>query len=150
MDTDHKVYIPAHQRRVGYVPQASWLFPLKSVRQNLEFGRPTTTTLSTQEVIEALGIADLLDRRPRMLSGGERQRVALGRAVLSEPELLVCDEPFSAVDPERRRHLVDMLGQWRARLGIPLLFASHQAEDVETLADECASLLAGKLAAGTG
>lgn len=134
-----------HQRRVGYVPQQSWLLPLKTVRQNLVFGRPPQPSLELEEVVDALGIEALLDRRPARLSGGERQRVALGRAVLSEPSVLLCDEPFSALDRARRDALLSTLEHWRARMNIPLVLVTHQREEVRAMADHVVVLAGGRI-----
>lgn len=149
-DSDTGVDVPPERRRVGYVPQDSLLFPLSTVRENLGFARPAAPALSLAEVAEALAIDDLLDRRPMFLSGGERQRVALGRAVLSEPAALLCDEPFSALDRARRDALVDTLEGWRARLGIPLVFVTHQRDEVEALADHVAVVHGGRVVAQGG
>jgi len=147
LDTDARQNIEPQRRKIGYVPQQSWLFPLLTVRQNLCFGRPASPRLELEEVAEALGVSALLDRRPRLLSGGERQRVALGRAILSEPSALLCDEPFSALDLRRRDALLERVEQWRERLDIPLILVTHQAEEVDAMADDVAVIRDGKVAA---
>ena len=100
-----------------------------------------------QRVAEVLEIDHLLERAPRTLSGGERQRVALGRAALSEPRLLLCDEPFASLDEARRRRLVPILGRIRELLGIPLVLISHNPREVEALAEEVLLLAEGALRA---
>ena len=142
---DHaaRVCIPPRARRVGYVPQDALLFPLHTVQQNLEFGRTTHSQLQVQDVAAALEIDHLLTRRPRLLSGGERQRVALGRAILANPRLLACDEPFSALDAPRRNRLIDVVVQWCEHLAIPAVFVSHDVNEVRALADSVAILDAG-------
>jgi molybdate transport system ATP-binding protein len=145
LDTAADVDLPRRHRRVGYVPQEALLFPLLSVRANLEFGRPAEPSFTVDEVAEALEIPHLLSRRPRMLSGGERQRVALGRAILAEPAILLCDEPLSALDDARRLRLLEVLVTWRARLGIPLVLVSHHRSEV-AVADTVAVFEAGHVA----
>ncbi len=141
-------FVPPRRRNVGLVVQDGLLFPLLSVRQNLMFGAPTEgAKLTLDRVAELLEIQHLLDRRPRNLSGGERQRVALGRAVLSEPSLLLCDEPFSALDAARRRRLVPILGRLSEELNLPMVLVSHSASEVLALAGEVAVLEDGKLKA---
>ncbi|MEM6995220.1 MAG: ATP-binding cassette domain-containing protein [Myxococcota bacterium] len=145
LDTKRGIDIPPRDRRVGYVPQDSLLFPLRSVRENLVFGQPSDTAPAApvEALAEALEIEHLLGRRPRMLSGGERQRVALGRAMLSAPALLACDEPFSALDSPRRDRLVRVLLDWRERQGVPLVLVSHQLDEVRAVAEAVAVLDAG-------
>ncbi|MBL4684969.1 MAG: ATP-binding cassette domain-containing protein [Nannocystaceae bacterium] len=147
LDTQQGIALAPRDRHVGYVPQQSWLFPLKSVRQNLAFGRPRNAKLTVDEVAVALGVEHLLDRRSRMLSGGERQRVALGRAILSEPSLLACDEPFSALDHGRRDALMRAVAEWQTELNTPLLLVSHQLDEVSTLTTDVAWLESGRVTA---
>ncbi|MHC5020153.1 MAG: molybdenum ABC transporter ATP-binding protein [Planctomycetota bacterium] len=147
-DREAGVFLPPRRRHIGLVVQDGLLFPLLSVRQNLMFGAPAENAkLSLERVSELLEIQHLLDRRPRNLSGGERQRVALGRAVLSEPSLLLCDEPFSALDTARRRRLVPILGRLSEELNLPMVLVSHSASEVLALAGEVIVLEEGSLRA---
>lgn len=144
-DTERGLTLAPRARRVGLVPQAAWLFPLLTVRQNLEFGRPSQAQLDVDEVAAALEVDPLLDRRPRMLSGGERQRVALGRALLSEPDVLACDEPLSALDAARRQRLLGALREIRETLDVPMLFVSHDHAEVSEIADSVVRLDGGRV-----
>jgi molybdate transport system ATP-binding protein len=148
LDRGAGVDLPPRQRRVGLVLQSGLLFPLLSVRDNLLFGAPRERPrLTLAQVAELLEITHLLDRSPRNLSGGERQRVALGRAALSEPSLLLCDEPFAALDAPLRRRLVPTLGRIRELLEIPLVLVSHNASEVLALADDVVVLAGGRMRA---
>lgn len=137
--------VPPRERGVGLVPQQAMLFPLMTVRENLEFGCPSPSTLKLADVASSLEIEDLLDRRPQRLSGGEQQRVALGRAILAEPTVLLLDEPFAALDLELRDRLLDVVAQWRAELKAVLVLVTHQPREVEALADAVFSAREGTL-----
>jgi molybdate transport system ATP-binding protein len=140
------VWVPPQRRRVGLVVQDGLLFPLLNVRENLLFGAPSTgAKLNLERVAALLEITPLLDRLPRHLSGGERQRVALGRAVLSEPALLLCDEPFSALDAPRRRRLAPILRRLCDELQLPLVLVSHHTWEVLALTREVLVLEAGRV-----
>jgi molybdate transport system ATP-binding protein len=136
--------VPPWKRNVGWVPQDAALFPHLTVRENLGFsGAPD------QEVVDIaclLEVAPLLDRWPRRLSGGERQRVAVGRALLSSPRLLLLDEPLSALDRPLRAKLARVLRAWTDERAIPLVLVSHDEQDTEILADERWHLANGSLA----
>ena len=142
-DSSTGTFLPPWQRGVGWVPQDDLLFPHLTVRQNLAFGGGEAGEVV--EMARALGVLDLLDRRPRRLSGGERQRVALGRALLSRPRLLLLDEPFSALDRARRASVQATLLDWTARHEVPLLLVSHDHRDVASLATERWELTGGRL-----
>ncbi|GJM20574.1 MAG: molybdenum import ATP-binding protein ModC [Planctomycetota bacterium] len=131
-----------HARRVGWVRQDPLLFPHLNVRRNLLFARPEA---DPAEVIDALALAPLLERAPRHLSGGEQRRVALGRALLADPELLLLDEPFSGLDALGRRRALGLLRELRERFGVPLVLVSHVPEDVVGLCDHALRLEAGRL-----
>ncbi|MFK7929514.1 MAG: ATP-binding cassette domain-containing protein [Myxococcota bacterium] len=133
LDSQAGICVPPNRRRVAYVPQDSLLFPHLSVRRNLLFS-PSANEAELQPVAEALEIESLLDRRPRHLSGGERQRVALGRALLCEPCVLLCDEPFAALDEARRDRLIAALDAELTRRGLPLILVSHRVAEVQALA----------------
>jgi len=133
-DTQNHIAIPAHERKIGYVPQDSRLFPLHNVEENLRFGRPDEKAhLPFEEIVEQLGVAHLLHRKPDQLSGGEKQRVALGRSIFSEPNLLLCDEPFSALDDAGREALMKTLDQVSASLNLPMLIVTHRVDDAKDL-----------------
>lgn len=143
---------PLHRRRMGYVTQDALLFPHLTVMQNLHYS-PWVHALrgdggvKESDVIDALHLEHLLDRRPRHLSGGERRRVALGRALMSVPRLLLLDEPFAGLDAQRRRDALSVLRHVRARFGTPLVLVSHVPEDIVGLAEHALRLEEGKLVA---
>jgi molybdate transport system ATP-binding protein len=137
MDSAAGIALPAEARRIGYVFQESRLFPHLSVRGNLAYGlkrAPLPHTIGSDEVVALLGLASLLARRPHTLSGGERQRVALGRALLSQPRLLLLDEPLASLDAPRRAEVLPYLEALRDRLSIPMIYVSHQFDEVLRLA----------------
>lgn len=128
------VRVPTWERRVGWVPQDATLFPHASVRANLAWAGAEASAV---EVLAGhLGIDGVLDRYPRHLSGGERQRVALGRALLARPRLLLLDEPFSALDPERRLEVAGVLDAHLRREGPLLVLVSHDRADLERLVED--------------
>lgn len=142
-DAGRRVDLPPHRRRIGYVFQDTRLFPHLDVRGNLLFGRHArggTQTFALDHVVELLGIDTLLARRPDTLSGGEAQRVAIGRALLSQPALLLLDEPLSALDQARREELIPWLQRVRDGLNMPMLYVSHTVDDVRRIADEVHAL----------
>lgn len=146
LQTAHNRFVPPWERRIGWVPQDALLFPHLDVRANLVYGRPRNAAgPSLEGVAQVLEIEHLLKRRPRHLSGGERQRVALGRALLSAPKLLLLDEPFSALDRPIRRRLTQTLQELRTEFPVPLVLVSHDPEDVRELADETWTLRDGRL-----
>jgi molybdate transport system ATP-binding protein len=144
-------WVPIHDRRIGYVFQDSRLFPHLSVRRNLEYGARLASrrgeTPATAHVVDLLGLGALLDRRPGTLSGGERQRVAIGRALLSTPRLLLLDEPMASVDAERRAEILPYLSRVREEAGIPIVYVSHTLAEVARLADTVVLLEAGQVVA---
>ncbi len=143
LDPRHGIVVPAWKRRVGWVPQDALLFPHLSVRENLAYaGGPPD---AVEEVAGLLKVEHLLARRPRRLSGGERQRVALGRALLSRPGLLLLDEPFSALDRPLRAHVSRTVRTFTAERRVPLVLVSHDEEDARVLSDERWHLADGKL-----
>jgi molybdate transport system ATP-binding protein len=148
LDTGTGVSVPAWERRVGWVPQEALLFPHLSVRENLAYTGPDPSEVV--QVSELLSLSELLDRRPRFLSGGERQRVALGRALLSKPNLLLLDEPFSALDRPLRQEIATAVRQYAQQSGTPLVLVSHDEADAELLADHSWTLVAGRLTETSG
>ena len=143
LDSEGSVSVPAWERRVGWVPQEALLFPHLSVRENLAYTGPDASEVT--KVSELLSLSELLERRPRFLSGGERQRVALGRALLSDPKLLLLDEPFSALDRPLRLEIATAVRHYAQTHGTPLVLVSHDESDAELLADQSWTLVAGRL-----
>lgn len=148
---DDRRHLPTHRRSVGVVFQESDLFPHLDVRRNLEYGlrrRPAEDRrLDRDEVIGWLGLELLLDRRPAGLSGGERQRVALGRALLGGPRLLLLDEPMAALDEPSRRDIFPYLHSLGRRLSIPVVYVSHSLLETARLADHMIWLVDGRVRA---
>ena len=140
-----RINLPPQQRRVGYVPQDVALFPHMNVRRNLLYGRHPGLSPDLDRVVGMLEIDRLLDRRVTDLSGGERQRVALGRALMSGPSLLLLDEPLAAVDVPLRRRILPYLLRVRDHLRVPIVYVSHDREEVEALADVVVRLDAGRV-----
>ena len=142
-DTAAGTYLAPWRRRIGYVFQESRLLPHLSVRQNLLYGAPGAGRLG--EVTELLGIGDLLARRPAGLSGGEAQRVAIGRALLTEPELLLMDEPLASLDQPRRAEILPYLERLRDEARMPILYVSHAVGEVARLATTLVLIEAGRI-----
>jgi molybdate transport system ATP-binding protein len=149
-DTDANVRVPVEQRRIGYVFQDARLFPHMSVMANLRYGERRARTgkrfVDFDQVVTLLGLRDLLHRRPHELSGGERQRVALGRALLSQPRLMLLDEPLAALDAPRREEVLPYLERLRDELAIPMVYVSHQFEEVLRLATHVVVMERGAIA----
>ena len=140
-----RLNLPPHQRHVGYMPQDVALFPNMNVRKNLLYGRHPGVSPELDRVVGMLEIDGLVDRRVNDLSGGERQRVALGRALMSGPSLLLLDEPLAAVDVPLRRRILPYLQRVRDDLKIPILYVSHDRAEVDELADAVVHLDAGRV-----
>jgi len=144
-------FLPTHKRPLGYVFQEASLFQHLSVRRNLLFGAPrhdgeaTKSGIVFDEVTDLLGITPLLDRSPRNLSGGERQRVAIGRALLSQPKLLLMDEPLSALDRATKNEILPFLERLRDHLNLPVVYITHDIAEVERLADEMVLMEKGRV-----
>ena len=151
LDTARGIDVPRHRRRIGYVFQDARLFPHLTVRRNLLYGRWFAPRGhhrgSLAEVVDLLGIGLLLERRPGMLSGGERQRVAIGRALLAGPRLLLLDEPLASLDQARKAEILPYLERLCREAGIPILFVSHALEEVTRLATTMVLLSAGRVVA---
>jgi len=143
--TELRVNLPAHKRHVGYVPQDVALFPHMNVRRNLLFGRHPGLSPDLDRVVGMLEIDPLLDRRVTDLSGGERQRVAVGRALMSGPSLLLLDEPLAAVDVPLRRRILPYLRRVRDELKVPIVYVSHDREEIDELADVVVTLEHGRV-----
>jgi molybdate transport system ATP-binding protein len=144
-DSARRIDVPPHHRHVGYVPQDVALFPHMNVRANLLYGRHPGVPLDLERVTGMLEVGGLLDRRVTDLSGGERQRVALGRALLSGPSLLLLDEPLAAVDVPLRRRILPYLRRVRDELAIPIVYVSHDREEVEELAEVVVRVEGGRI-----
>ncbi len=142
-------FVPPEARAVGYLPQQPLLFPHLSVRDNLLYGwrrrHESARRLDPATVYRLLEIGPLLDRRCGQLSGGERQRVALGRALLFSPRLLLLDEPLAALDARLQQQILPFLGRIKTETGIPMIYVSHRAEEVRYLADRVLWLHNGRL-----
>jgi molybdate transport system ATP-binding protein len=151
VDTEKRIFVPTHKRRVGLVFQDARLFPHMNVAANLRYGRfftPAGERYAEQEaVVDLLGIAHLLDRRPSGLSGGEKQRVAIGRALLASPRLLLMDEPLASLDEARKAEILPYVERLRDETKIPIVYVSHSVAEVARLASEVVVLAAGKVAA---
>ena len=145
------LHLPPERRRVGYVFQDAKLFPHLTVRRNLLYGwrRAPARERRTgvDDVVDLLGLADLLDRHPRSLSGGERQRVALGRALLAQPRILLMDEPLAALDAPRKAEILPFIERLRDALDLPIVYVSHAIDEVVRLADTLVVLEAGRVTA---
>jgi molybdate transport system ATP-binding protein len=153
-DTTARVHVPAHRRRIGYVFQDARLFPHFDVRQNLDYGRRMNRLADDPaqraRVTELLDIGGLLDRRPGKLSGGERQRVALGRALLAQPRLLLMDEPLGSLDEERKVEILPYLVRLRDEAAIPMVYVSHDAAELRQLATQIVMMQRGRVSAFGG
>jgi len=152
VDTERGIYTPAHRRRVGYVFQEGRLFPHLTVRHNLLFGHwfsPDRERRSARldDVVDLLGIGPLLDRRPARLSGGEKQRVAIGRALLSSPRLLLMDEPLASLDARRKDEILPYLERLRDGALVPIVYVSHSVAEVSRLATTIVLISDGKVRA---
>lgn len=148
LDTDQRIFLAPHRRRIGCVFQDDRLFPHLSVRQNLLYGRwfsPDKGGVSFEAVVDMLGIGPLLARRPQTLSGGERQRVAIGRALLSNPQILAMDEPLAALDEARKAEILPYLEHLRDQTQIPILYVSHSVSEITRLAGSVVVLGKGRV-----
>ena len=146
---DDATFRPPHLRQIGYVFQEASLFPHLSVKRNLLFGapKPVPAPIGFEEVVELLGIAHLLTRTPSYLSGGERQRVAIGRALLSQPKLLVMDEPLAALDRTAKSEILPFLERLHETLALPMIYISHDMTEIERFADHLVLMERGKVTA---
>jgi len=150
-DSARGINLPAERRRIGYVFQDARLFPHLSVRQNLRYGaffnRGAGAAVDADPVIRLLGLETLLERRPGALSGGEKQRVAIGRALLAGPRILLMDEPLAALDLQRKGEVLGYVERLREELDIPIVYVSHAIEEVVRIADRVALVSEGRVLA---
>ena len=150
-DTAAGISVPPEQRRIGYVFQDDRLFPHMSVLRNLQYGlkrtRAPRLSITFDQIVALLGLEHLLQRQPYQLSGGERQRASLGRALLSQPALLLLDEPLAALDAARREEVLPYLERLRDNLSIPMVYVSHQFDEVLQLATQVVLMDAGNVVA---
>lgn len=138
---DEGVFVPPRARRVGYVPQDDALFPHLSVRQNVLYGARE----QNDDVLEVLEIGSLLDRSVKRLSGGERKRVALARALLTKPEVLLLDEPLAGVDAALRDRVLEYLVRVRDEFPVPTVYVTHQMDEVQAICEEIVFLERGRI-----
>lgn len=147
-DTTRRIWVPPHRRRIGYVFQDARLFPHLTVRQNLEYGRwfarRRRTQRSWQDVIDLLDLAPLLTRHPVRLSGGEARRVAIGRALLSAPRLLLLDEPLGSLDVEKRQDILPYLDALVTESRVPIVYVTHDWDEVRGRAQQIVHMAKGR------
>jgi len=148
-DSTTRMNVPMHRRRIGYVFQEGRLFPHLSVAANLDYGRRMSRLpqdeAEQQRIVDLLDIGHLLDRRPGRLSGGERQRVAVGRALLMRPRLLILDEPLASLDAARKREILPYLVRLRDEAHMPMVYVSHQAGELRRIATTVVRLDGGRV-----
>jgi molybdate transport system ATP-binding protein len=148
-DSAGGVDLPPHRRGIGYVFQDGRLFPHMTVRQNLDYGRRMhrlpRDDAEQARIVALLDIARLLDRRPGKLSGGERQRIAIGRALLMQPLLLLLDEPLASLDAARKREIFPYLLRLRDETAVPMIYVSHHREEVRRIATTVVRVDAGRI-----
>jgi molybdate transport system ATP-binding protein len=153
-DADRNIDVPPYKRRIGYVFQEGRLFPHLSVRQNLDYGRRMNRQPRDDKefdrIAALLDIGQLLDRRPSMLSGGEHQRIAVGRALLMQPRLLLLDEPLASLDAGHKREILPYLVRLRDEAKVPIVYVSHTPAEVRRIATDVVLLDGGKVVATGG
>jgi molybdate transport system ATP-binding protein len=153
-DSEQRIDLPAHRRRIGYVFQEGRLFPHLTVAANLDYGRRMCglkpDAAERARIVDLLDIGHLAERRPGRLSGGERQRVAVGRALLMRPRLLLLDEPLASLDVARKREILPYLERLRDEVGIPMVYVSHNAAELRRIATSVVRLEGGRVAAVGG
>jgi molybdate transport system ATP-binding protein len=153
-DSAARVNLPTHRRRLGYVFQEGRLFPHLTVAQNLDYGRwmrgIARDAAERERIVALLDIGHLLERRPGHLSGGERQRVAVGRALLMKPRLLLLDEPLASLDRARKLEILPYLARLRDEAHVPMIYVSHQAGEIQRLASQVVRIEDGRVTAVGG
>ena len=147
LDSAGGVSLPPHRRRLGYIFQEGRLFGHLTVRQNLKYGQwfapRDAQRESMDRIVDMLGLGNLLDRRPQLLSGGEKQRVAIGRALLASPKIILADEPLAALDEARKAEIIPYFERLRDEISIPIVYVSHSASEVARLATTVVALEGG-------
>ncbi|ACX82488.1 Sulfate/thiosulfate import ATP-binding protein CysA [Aggregatibacter actinomycetemcomitans] len=146
-EAEEGICVPANRRNIGYVFQDARLFPHYTVKGNLRYGMKNTSKDEFDYIVELLGIGHLLKRYPITLSGGEKQRVAIGRALLTDPEILLMDEPLSALDLPRKRELLNYLERLSKEINIPILYVTHSIDELLRLPERVVLLTDGKVEA---
>lgn len=148
-DTARHIHVPPEQRRLGLVFQDARLFPHMTVRSNLNYGlkRARGAGIGFDDVVELLGIAPLLERRPHTLSGGEKQRVAIGRALLAQPRVLLMDEPLASLDAARKAEILPYLARLKHTLELPIIYVTHSLDEVLIVADTLVLIENGRVQA---
>ena len=153
-DSEKRIDVPAHHRRIGYVFQEGRLFPHLTVAANLDYGRRmcglARDRAELERTVALLDIGHLLARRPGRLSGGERQRVAMGRALLMRPRLLLLDEPLASLDATRKREILPYLQRLRDETQVPMIYVSHHAPELKRIATSVVLLDGGRVTATGG
>jgi molybdate transport system ATP-binding protein len=153
-DSEKRINLPPHGRHIGYIFQEGRLFPHLSVKHNLDYGRRMRglpgDPAQMARIVRLLDIGNLLERRPGKLSGGERQRIAIGRALLMRPRLLLLDEPLASLDVARKREILPYLERLRDEVGVPMVYVSHQAAELRRIATSVVRLAAGRVEAAGG
>lgn len=145
VDIEQRQFILPNKRDIGTVFQDALLFPHFSVSKNLTYGAKSIKSPKLDEIVDVLNISPLLNRYPAMLSGGEKQRVAIGRALLTNPKLLLMDEPLSALDMPRKRELLSYIAKLVSDFNIPIIYVTHNINEVKCIADEVVILDQGQL-----
>jgi molybdate transport system ATP-binding protein len=147
-DGEARIHVPPEKRRIGVIFQEARLFPHLSVRTNLTYGQRLVPKdqryIPFDGLVDTLGIGGLLNRRPRHLSGGEKQRVALGRALLASPRLLLMDEPLNSVDQDRKAEILEYIARVPERFGVPILYVSHLVDEVRRLSPQIIPIQDGR------
>lgn len=146
-DSQANINLPPEKRKIGYVFQEPRLFPHYTIEKNLKYGVKHADNAHFKQIIQLLGIESLLARYPAGLSGGEKQRVAIGRALLSQPDILLMDEPLSALDLPRKKELLDYLATLAKSVAIPILYVTHSLDEIVRLADRLILIERGKIIA---
>ena len=153
-DSAAGINVPTHQRRIGYVFQEGRLFPHMTVARNLDYGRRmnglSVDTAEADRMIDMLDIRPLMGRRPGKLSGGERQRIAVGRALLMRPRLLLLDEPLASLDARRKSEILPYLERLRDEVGVPMVYVSHTAAEIRRIASSVVWMEGGRVTAVRG
>lgn len=145
VDIEKHIFVTPEKRQIGTVFQDALLFPHYKVIKNLTYGARSLNTEKFDDIVNVLNIGSLLNRYPAMLSGGEKQRVAIGRALLTNPKLLLMDEPLSALDMPRKKELLSYINKLVSDLNIPIIYVTHNINEVKRIAQHVAVLEQGKL-----